>query len=144
MIHPIPPGLFCVPAAIVALTGADIESMVIPAINRHSGYNHGLLDTVPGVSMSTATAVLNEFGYNVRPYRMDAEAGPKRAHVATWANRSQERWPGRTVLVAVNNHCLVISDGRVYDNWSPHGPPGDRHPFAKTPVVWAALVEKRN
>ncbi len=141
MIYPIPPGLFCVPAAIVALTGADIESVVVPAINRHSGYKYGLHDTVPGVTMGIATKVLNELGYNVRNYRV--KDGSKNAHISTWATRSKERWPDRAILVATKSHCLVIYNGRVYDNWSPHGPTGDKHPFANTTVVWAALIQRR-
>lgn len=143
MIYPIPPGLFCVPAAIVALTGADIESVVVPAINRHSGYKLGLHDTVSAVRITVIEAVLKELGCNVRLYKMDAEAGSKNAHIATWAKRSKERWPNKTVIVATHEHCMVICNGRVYDNWSPHGPIGEHHPFAKTTVTWAALVEKR-
>jgi len=37
MVYPIPPGLFCVPSAIIALTGADLESVVIPALEPGAG-----------------------------------------------------------------------------------------------------------
>lgn len=136
-IHPIPPGYWCVPSAIIALTGEDGQSVVQPAINRHAKA-YGLLDLVVGVSMPTARAVLEELGYRVRAYR-----GAKlRAHLATWARRSAERYPGRALLVATRDHALVVSDGRVYDTFTPAGAAGARHPYARTTVVWAALVEK--
>ncbi len=143
MIHPIPPGLFCVPAAIVAITGASVQTVVVPAINRHSGYKLGLLDTPAGVRPSVMEAVLQELGCRIRPYKMEAEAGKLRAHVATWAIRSKERWPGRSILICTTAHCMAVSSGLVYDNWMPHGAPGDQHPFAKTVVTYAALIEPR-
>lgn len=144
MIYPIPPGLFCVPSAIVALTGADVMSVVVPAINRHGRCKRGLLETPAGVRVSVMTAVLEELGCRVRPYRSDAEAGQLRAHVATWAIRSSERWPDRNVLVTTTDHALVVHNGVVYDSWMPHGVPGVDHPFAKTTVTWAALVQKKS
>jgi hypothetical protein len=142
-IHRIPPNLFCVPAALFALTGDDIESVITPALNRHAlrGQTANILDTVSTSHMSTATAVLEERGYNVRCYRSDAPSGALRAHIATWAKRSL-KWPGRALLIATATHCLVISDGKVYDNWTPFGVEGAVHPFANTTVTWAALVEK--
>lgn len=143
MIHPIPPGLFCAPSAICAITGADPISVVVPAINRHSGYKLGLLDTPSAVRPSVMQSVLEELRYRVRPYKgVDAAAGALRAQTATWATRSKERWPGRNILVCSKTHAMVICDGVVYDSWTPHGVPGKDHPFAKTTVVWAALVEK--
>lgn len=142
-IHSIPPGLFCVPAAIRALTGEPLEAVIVPALNRHASSEH-LGDTVAGVNTSrVGRAVLEELGYTIRPYRGDARTGPLRAHLATWARRSRERWPGRTLLLTTQSHCLVALDGVVYDNWMPHGVPGEEHPYAKTTVRWAALVEKR-
>ena len=142
-IHPIPPGLFCVPAAIRALTGEPLEAVIVPALNRHMGSEH-LGDTVAGVNTSrVGTAVLRELRYDVRPYRTGSAAGPLRVHLATWARRSRDRWPGRTLLLTTSGHCLVALDGVVYDNWMPHGVPGAEHPYAKTTVRWAALVEKR-
>ena len=141
IIHPIPPGLFCVPAALHALTGADLVSVIMPAINRHSGYKRGLLDTVPGARMLAAQAVLEELGYRVRPYKSDSAVGKLRAHLATWAKRSEERWPGRALLVATATHCLVLKNGVVHDTFCPFGEAGRTHPFAKSTIVWAALIE---
>lgn len=141
MIHPIPPGLFCVPAALTAITGAPLETVIVPALNRHM-QSQGLLDTVSGVHMHVAHAALEELGYRMRPYRGSA-SGPLRAHVATWATRSL-RWPGRPVLVSTRDHCLVICDGFVHDNWEPRGVLGSEHPFARTTVQTAALIEKRS
>ena len=141
MIHPIPPGLFCVPSALAAITGAPVEAVIVPALNRHMK-SQGLLDTVPGVHMHVAHAVLEELGYSVRPYKSGASAGPLRAHVATWAARSL-RWPGRPVLVSTWDHALVIHDGFVHDSWEPRGVLGSEHPFAKTTVVRASLIERK-
>jgi hypothetical protein len=142
-LHPIPPNLFCVPAAVAALTGADLESVVVPGLNRHMQYRGGLMDTVVGVcTREVVPPLLRELGYRVREYRSDAEAGKARAHVATWARRSRERWPGRALLMCTRSHCVVLRDGVVYDNWMPHGVRGEDHPFARSVVVWAALVEK--
>jgi len=142
-IHPIYPGAYCVPSAIQALTGADYASVIHPSINRHSDKKRDLLDHVTGEHMSVASAVLDELGYNVRAYK-SRPAAPLRAHVATWAKRAGERWPGRAVLVATRSHALVISDGKVYDNHMPLGAAGDAHPYSKSTVVWAALVEPKH
>ncbi len=144
MIHPIPPGLFCVPSTLVALTGRDPVSVIVPAINRHSHYRRGLHDTPAGVSIPVLTAVLEELGYRVRRYKTEAVAGQVRAHVATWAQRSRERWPGRAIILCTSDHCLTLCDGIVYDNWEPRGVPGREHPYARTVVTWAALVELGN
>lgn len=140
-IHPIPPGLFCVPSALCALTGADPVSVIVPAINRHSSYKLGLHDTPAGVRIPVATAVLKEMRYRVRAYKSEAASGQLRAYIATWAARSLERWPDRNLLVSTGCHMLVICNGLVYDSWTPHGVTGKEHPFAKDTVVWAALVE---
>jgi hypothetical protein len=141
-LHPIPPGLYCVPSVLVALTGADIESVIIPGLNRHSGYKHGLFDTVSSATMNSAAKVLEELGYRVRPYKYNAAAGRLNAHIATWARRSTERWPGRAIMVTTSDHCLLIHNGIVYDTHSPHGEAGATHPFAKTTVTNAYLVEE--
>lgn len=136
-LHPIPPGLWCVPAAIFALTGADPESVIHPAINRHDNAR-GLHDLVVGTRVATTgAAVLAELGYRVRRYKGER----MRARISTWAARSAARYPGRALLVAVRGHALVICDGRVYDTHTPHGASGAAHPFAGAVVVYAALVE---
>ena len=139
-LYQIPPGLFCVPAAIYAITGADLEAVIVPSINRHSGYKYGLHDTVTGVMMSAARAVLEELGYKARRYK-DGSAGPLRAHLATWARRSKERYPGLRFLLATRTHCLALCDGVVHDTFTPFGESGSTHPFAKTTVTWLALIE---
>ena len=137
-IHAITPGAFCVPSALQALTGADLQSVIYPALNRHAK-RWGLLDVCAGEQMESAEGVLSELGYNCRMYRGEQ----LRAHVATWARRSAERWPGRALLIATRTHALVVQDGTVYDNHMPLGAPGAQHPFARTTVVWAALVESK-
>jgi hypothetical protein len=141
-LHNIPPGCFCVPAAVFAITGDDLQSVLIPAFNRlRDKKQANLHDTITGVRMSLAAAVLEERGYYVRKYKDGAASGALRAHVATWAKRSL-KWPGRPLLIATREHCLVVQDGKVHDTWEPFGVVGELHPFAKTTVVFAALVEK--
>jgi len=138
-LFPIPPGYYCVPSAIAALTGADPESVIVPAINRHARAR-SLLGAPAGVRMSVARAVLTELGCGVRPYRDGAPAGPLRAQVRTWAARSL-RWSGRPVLIATAGHALVVLDGRVHDNHAPLGAEPDAHPFGRSVVRDAMLVE---
>ena len=85
-------------------------------------------------------AVLDELGYNCRRYR----GTNPHATVKTWARLSLEKYPGRVLLVRVKEHVVVVSDGRVYDSWSPHGPSGDEHPFATARATHVYLVEKRS
>ncbi|MDE2426301.1 MAG: hypothetical protein KGO96_10395 [Elusimicrobia bacterium] len=141
-VHPIPPGLFCIPAALCALTGEDLMSVIVPSLNRHGG-GQGLVDTVAGTTMHAAVEVLEEIGFTVRSYKSSAEAGPLKARISTWARRSQDRWPGRLLLVATSGHCLVIADGCVYDTHSPMGESGETHPYARARATWAALVTRR-
>lgn len=146
-VYHIPPGLYCVPSALCALTGADAASVIVPAINRHSR-ERDLLEAPAGVRVAVARAVLEELGYVVRPFRFDAPCGPLNARVATWARRTA-RWPGRAVFVTTRGgkknpgHALVIADERVYDNHVAVGAGPDEHPFSRDVVSFAALVEKR-
>lgn len=144
MIHPIPPGLYCVPSALCALTGADAASVIVPAINRHSRCAD-LLEAPAGVNVShVARAVLEELGYRVRPYKRDAATGKLSARISTWAKRS-ERWPGRSILITTkgrDRHALVVRGGRIYDNHLPTGAAPGEHPFSTALVDWAALVER--
>ncbi len=141
MIHPIPNGLFCVPSAICALTGADAASVVIPAINRVDRAA-SLLEPPAGVAVTTARAVLAELGYVTRRYKQ----ADLRARLSTWATRSAQRYPGRTLLVTTSGrpgHALVLEDGRIYDNHLPAGAAPTAHPFSHHLVDEVLLVEKR-
>lgn len=138
-IHPIKSGAYCVPSAIQALTGADYESVIHPALNRHA-HRANILELVGAERMPVAVAVLEELGYAVRRYK---GTDSLRAHVTTWAKRALARYPGRALLVATRGHALVVQDGKVYDTAAPFGVPAPTHPYAKSTVVWAALVEKR-
>ncbi len=137
-LHPIPPGLWCVPAALVAITGADFASVVHPALNRH-GHASSLTSMVVGSTIRAALATLGELGYSARRYKR----GDVRAHVATWAARSR-KYPGRSLFVGVPGHVMVIQDGRVFDTWTPHGEVGALHPYARTTVTAAYLVESNS
>lgn len=133
--HPISPGLYCGPAALQALTGEDLGSVLVPALNRH-GSGPTLHATVTSVYTRAILAVLKELGYAARPAR-----DPKRHTVARWAEKSAERWPGHALLLITSDHVLVLQDGRVYDTFTPHGAAGRGHPYALCPAQgW--LVEK--
>lgn len=148
-VHPIPAGYYCVPSALIALTGADPLSVVVPAIARHSRAQD-LLVPPAGVSIPVAEAVLRELGYEPRRYRGDAASGQLSARLFTWAERSQ-RWPGRALLVTTRGapsrgepgHALVVCDGRIFDNHYPAGTAPRDHPYSGDVVDYAALVERR-
>lgn len=144
-LHPILPGGWCVPSAIQCLTGADYESVIHPAINRHATRlrreTPDLLDLVVGTDVEyVARAVLEEMGCDVRQYR--GIVIPLHSQIRTWAKYSLEKYHSRALLVTVRGHALVIKDGRVYDTHAPHGAPGDEHPHARCRVTWCALVER--
>lgn len=143
LIHPIPPNLWCVPSALVALTGAPWDSVIHPALNRHNPRSVKTGDTLTGLVVGATTqaalATLAELGYTTRRYRGDNP----HAQVCTWAARAAIKYPGRALLLFTTTHALVAADGRVYDNHAPHGPPGAEHPYARTRVADAYLVEHR-
>ena len=87
----------------------------------------------------TAAEHVQRLGYVTRRYRGPAANSSLRA----WARRTAERYPGRPLLLFTATHALVAQDGRVYDNHAPHGPPGREHPYARTRVTDAFLVERR-
>jgi hypothetical protein len=137
LLYAIPPGLYCVPSALVAITGRDYESVIWPALNRHSGKPY-LLGPIDGVYMHAAATALEELGYHVRQYK-DKKEKPLRAQVRTWA----KRFPDHTILLATDKPCLVARGGRVFDTYHPHGPAAEDHTYARTMVTWAALVQKK-
>lgn len=140
-LHPIIPGLYCVPSALYALTGHDPESVLFPALNRH-GDGRALHQEVSGASIRAALAVLQELNYCVMRYK-DKKDRQEISRIEVWANRSKKFYPGFTFLVFTSTHALIIKDGRVFDNWSPHGPSGKDHPFAKTRVSEVYLVKEK-
>lgn len=135
--HPIPPGLWCVPSALVAITGEPFDSVIHPALNRHGG-KKTLTDMVVASSVPAAIATLQELRYRVLRY---TKLG--RSTVAKFAALSVTRFPGKVFFVHVPEHVLAVKDGRVYDSWTPHGEPGASHPFNTAPVDAAYLVERR-
>jgi hypothetical protein len=137
--HPIPSGLFCVPTAICALTGADPAAAVIPAINR-AERAESLLIPPEGVHITAIAPALRDLGYVARRYRKPDLF----ARLSTWARRSL-RYPGRGLLVCTagrHGHAVAVQDGRIYDNHAPRGTGPDEHPFSRCLVDWVALVER--
>ena len=137
VIFPIPPGLFCVPSALVALTGADIESVINPALNR-AARAETLTGAVGPAQLNHMLAALNELGYDCRRAR-----DTHRHKVATWAQTTLSRAYPRPLLLRVRGHVLVAFRGRVYDSIMPHGPRGVDHPYAGTVVTDAFLIQSR-
>lgn len=134
-LHPITPGLWCVPAALTALTGADPISVIQPALNRHGGART-LTGLVVGSTIDAALKTLVELNYTARRYKQP----DVRARVSSWAKRSQNKYPNRALLVHIPRHVMVIQDGRVYDTWTPHG--AFDHPLAGSVVDAVYLVEQ--
>ena len=137
-LHPIPPGLWCVPSALVCLTGAPWDAVIHPALNRHGGESD-LTDIVVGARLSVAVEVLDELGYRCRAYR----GTNPHALVRTWAKLSKEKYPGHALFVRVVGHVLVVKDGLIYDNHSPHGAAGDKHTFSNTKSTHVYLVQPK-
>lgn len=136
-IFPIPSGLFCVPSAIAALTGADWASVIFPALNR-AAQADTLTGAVGGVRMEHTIAALTEMGYDCRP----AKAAGRRK-VMSWAKQTAERNYPYPLLLRVAQHVVVAYQGRVYDNHMPHGPIGADHPFAHSIVMTAHLIQPK-
>ena len=137
-LHQIPPGLWCIPAALVAITGQPWDAVIHPALNRH-GRADMLTDVVTATYFSTALDVLDELGYRCRRY---CGTNPN-ATVRTWARLSLEKYPGRVLFVGVPKHVVVVKDGRVYDSWDPHGSEGSAHPWGTARATQVYLVDKR-
>jgi hypothetical protein len=132
MIHPIPPGLTCVPAAVAALTGAPLDCVVLPALNRHS--RSALLHAAPGgLHMHAAEAALREMGFRVLRLH-----DPGRHKVSWWARQELSH----PILIATQTHAMVIDHAMVYDTFTPVGCPGDRHPYAKDIVTYVTQVRR--
>lgn len=145
VIHPIPNGYFCVPAALAALTGEPLDAVLVPAINRHAAATD-LIEAPAGVSTRVVRAVLEELGYAFRPYRAGS-AGPLRARLATWLARSTT-WPDRSLYVTTvgrggGSHALAVRNGLAYDNHVPLGANRATHPFRTAIVDSVAWVERR-
>lgn len=143
MIHPIPPGLYCVPAALCALTGEPLDAVVVPALNRAA--RHADLSGDPGpMSMRTAEVALREMGCRVMRYKhpMYSRVIVKRQQLRTWA--SAWRTKLHPILVATGNHALVLHQGVVYDTKVPGGCDAARHPDARQVLTYAAMVVRSN
>lgn len=82
---PRPPRFFCVPSALIALTGADYLSVIFPALNRAAKHD-GLLDAVGSVYRLDTLRALDELGYACRPAR---DRTPRQ--VRTWAKVAAAR-----------------------------------------------------
>lgn len=137
--YPILPGAFCVPSAIQALTGADYEAEIMPALNR-AQRALTLLDGVAGVNTPHAIKALGDLGYRVRRAKSEVV---RNKQLRTIAELSATRWPGRTLYVTVEGHAVAVADGRVYDTHTPHGARGAEHPFRACRVHFVGLVDRR-
>lgn len=136
-IYPIPPGLYCVPSALVALTGEDFESVIFPALNRAQGDTR-LTFPVAAVNRDDYLAVLDQLGYVARAAR-----DPQRHKVKTWTKRALNRAYPNPLLLRVPGHVVVLWTGRVYDSLAPHGPLAADHPCADQVATHVWLVQPK-
>ncbi len=138
----VPPGLYCVPSAICALTGADLESVVLPALNRaqKAGW---LLGPVDGVRTNEAEKALDDMGWHVRRHK---GAGSRK--LFTWAVLSGTVYRDKRLLVATRDHMLALVNGKVYDTFTPYGleavAGGQRHPYHHAIVTYVALLQEKS
>jgi hypothetical protein len=138
MIHPIPPNLYCVPAALCALTGEPLDAVVVPALNRAGGRGSLLNDPGPTGMIAAATA-LREMGCTVMCYK--EPLWKERHQLATFAKRWRDK--AHPVLVSICGHALVLYRGMVYDTKTPSGCDAARHPDARAILTYAAMVVRR-
>ncbi len=135
----IPVGVYCVPAAICALTGADLESVVLPALNRaqKAGW---LLGPVGGVRTKEFEDALGFMGWRVLRHKQ-----PGRRKLFTWAMMSAGQYKNRRLLVATRDHCLALVNGKIYDTFTPFGfevvAGGKRHAYHHDAVTYVAILE---
>lgn len=135
MIHTITPGYYCVPSVIEAVTGADMHSVIIPALNRIEKAPW-LLEEVVGANPRTILKALNELGYTTGIYKDRKALGT----VDSWTNK----FPDEIILLLIREHCLVVYKGTVYDNHTPMGKTALNHQFSLHKVENAYLVRKMN
>ncbi len=138
MIHPVPPGLYCVPSAVCALTGEDPTSVVLPALNRAAHRCSLLADPGPTL-VSDALVALAELGYVARRARSTLV----HHRVRWWTERAVKRRYASPLLLAVRRHAVVAWAGLVVDNHVPAGCLPAEHPFGNAVVVDAWLVLPR-
>lgn len=133
MIHSIHPGFYCGPTAVQALTGADMFSVIIPALNRAEAAPW-LQEEVLAVNPRAVTAALNELGYSTGMYKNRKALGT----VFNW----RDRFPQETILLYTPTHCLVVYNTQAYDNHTPMGKDVNGHPFSQHKVVEAYLIRR--
>jgi len=136
--HPIPPGLWCVPSALVAITGDDWQSVIQPALNRHGGAST-LTGMVVESTMRAAIATLQERGYKVMRCKTLGPGRRRLDKVAAWA---AAKFPGESFLIGAVEHAMAMCDGRIYDSWTPHGAPAAEHAWSTASVLELYLVRK--
>lgn len=137
-LYDVPPGPYCVPAALVALTGRDLTSVILPALNRHAGNGTFFDDVGPTNTRRVAVPALQEMGYRVFAHGK-IERGDERPTLRAVANR----YPSRRMLATVKGHALAILDGRVWDTATPYGAPVEDHPDRDRRVTGLWIVEKK-
>ena len=134
MIHTISPGFFCGPSVIEAITGEDMLSVILPALNRASRAEY-LLDEVIESRIPDMLHVLVELGYRVGEYKHNAAY---LGDVGSWHNKFFDY----VIMLFTMEHVLVVHEGMAYDNHTPMGCPALTHPFTKVKVVSAYIVRK--
>ena len=133
MIHTIDPGYFCGPSAIQAITGADMQSVVLPAIHRING-SPWLSEEVIETRGHIILMVLVELGYRTLRYRHESKLGT----VGSWG----DRYPEDILLLYTREHVVVAHNGLIFDNFTPMGKIAQTHPFATIKVTDAYIIRR--
>lgn len=133
----VPVGIYCVPAAICALTGADLESVVLPALNRAQKANW-LLGPVGGVYMDDTYTAIDLMGWVARKHK---DVG--RHKLFTWAKLSADKYVNKRLLVTVKGHALALINGLIYDTFTPFGCEPDKHACSGEIVRTVAMLQPK-
>jgi hypothetical protein len=131
VIHNIAPGYFCAPSVIQAITGADMHSVIMPAINRATKAL-GLHDEVIEVYEGQILKVLNELGFRTLRYKNAAALGT----VGSWG----EKYPDKVMMLMLHNHVVAVHHALCFDSLTPTGMVAINHPYTHHKVTNAYMV----
>jgi len=135
----IPPGIYCVPATMCALTGLDLTGQIMPAIAK-AEQNESLLGVAAGVYIRDFERAMGYLGYSIHVHKT---AGSDNKQLRTWAGLSAEKYPGKRLAVSTRGHMMALVDGKVYDTFTPYGEIGAKHPYARDIVKYVSLIERK-
>ncbi len=134
MIHSIDPGYYCGPSVIQAITGADMQSVILPCINRINGMPWQQ-EEVLEMKGHIIVMVLNELGFRTYRYKNHRALGD----VGSW----HDRYPDDIMLLMTKEHVVVVHNALCFDNHTPTGKLAISHPFTNIRVTDAYLIRPK-